>query len=356
MKKIVIIGGALAPYFNESMANQVHILSKTLNAQVVTCNDIGLLPVKKMGRYLIINSKYLLNNTFLLSLINGVVLYLIIKIYDLNSDIIIIPGGLRSKFIEYLNPTKCIPIVSSIPVINNDDVQKIIRKYAPRFRGIIVQSDKTKNQLISLGIEPSKITLMYPLIDRSKFRYSDPPELNIFKILFASSPNLEVLGEDNFKDKGVLLLLEAFRELIKDVDALLYIVWRGKYNEDLYHTIEKLNMENNVKVVDMVVDMKEMYGKTHATVIPYMNLSRSPEIPLSAVESLACGRPVVTTNVGEIAKIVTERQCGCVVKPDVQDLITGLKDCRDNYETYQVNCCTCWINNQAGLTQLAEDF
>jgi glycosyltransferase involved in cell wall biosynthesis len=63
-----------------------------------------------------------------------------------------------------------------------------------------------------------------------------------------------------------------------------------------------------------------------------------PEIPLSAVESLACGRPVVTTEVLEIAEIVKEYQCGCVAKPVKEDFISALVECKKNYALYQANC------------------
>jgi len=37
MKSVGIIGGGLAPYFNEAMANQINLLSKHLNLRVITC-------------------------------------------------------------------------------------------------------------------------------------------------------------------------------------------------------------------------------------------------------------------------------------------------------------------------------
>ena len=61
MEKIGIIGGGLAPYFNEAMANQIDLLSKKLNAEVITCNDIGWLPFKKMKPYFIVNAKFIMN-------------------------------------------------------------------------------------------------------------------------------------------------------------------------------------------------------------------------------------------------------------------------------------------------------
>ena len=337
MKKIGIIGGGLAPYFNEAMANQMRLLSKKLKADVITCSDIGWLPFKKMGQYLIVNSRFIFRKTPILSFINGVILYAIVKLYEKKFDTIIIPGGIESEFLRYLNPEKCIPIVTSIPFIN-ESIQNKIKKLAPKLKKIIVQSKKTRNQLMDMSIEPDKIILMYPLIDLSKFKYSEPPPLDEFKILFASSPNLEVPGEDNFRDKGLPLLLEAFKEFARDNSAKLYVVWRGKYNEQLYKKISELNLEKDVKVITGIVNMPEMYAKVHITAIPFLNLWRSPEIPMSALESLACGRPVVTTEVGEIAELVQRYECGCVAKPTKGDFLMALKECKKNYQGHQKNC------------------
>ncbi|HJH26343.1 MAG TPA: hypothetical protein C5S37_06090 [Methanophagales archaeon] len=337
MKKIGVIGGGLAPYFNEAMANQMYILSKKLNAQVITCNDIGLLPFKKMGQYFIVNSKFIMNETPFLPFINGALLYAITKLYGRKFDVIIIPNGLDSVFLNYLDLKKCVLVVSAIPFINGN-VEKRIKKIGSKLRGIIAQSKRTKEQLVETGVGPDKIRVMYPLIDLSKFKYSEPPPLNKFKILFASSPNLEVAGEDNFRDKGVPLLLESFKEFIKGEDAILYIVWRGKYNKALCQLINRLDLEDHVEVIDNVVEMPEMYAKVHVTVIPFLNLWRSPEIPLSAVESLACGRPVVATDIGEIAELVQRYKCGCVAKPVKDDFLKSLILCKKNYSSFQINC------------------
>ena len=336
-EKVGIIGGGLAPYFNEAMANQMYLLSKKLNAQVITCNDIGLIPSKKMGQYFIVNTKFIMRRTPVLSFINGAVLYAVIKLYERKFDVIIIPGGIDSEFLNYLNLRKCIPVVTSLPFVN-ESVENKIKKIALKLRGMIAQSNRTKNQLISMGVDPGKIILMYPLIELSKFRYSEPLPANKFKILFASSPNLEVPGENNFRDKGVPLLLEAFKEFIKEEDAILYIVWRGKYNKELYQMINRLDLKDYVKVIDRVVNMPEMYAKVHVTVIPFLNLWRSPDIPLSAVESLACARPVVATDVGEISELIQRYKCGCVAKPLKDDFLMALKECQRNYQNYQRNC------------------
>lgn len=336
--RILIIGGPLAPDFNESMANQMYILSRELGTQVLTFNDLGLRPFKRMGLYLIINSRFFINKTPVLSFVNGAIIYAIIKIYERKFDTLIIAGGIESVFIKYLNPKKCVPIITSIPFINNDTINKII-ELSQKLKGMfIVQSQKTKNQLINMGINLNKIIVMSPLIDLSKFRYTEPPPLGEFKILSASSPNLEVPGEDNFRDKGLPSLLEAFKEFTKNNNTKLYIVWRGKYNEKLFQKIDELDLEEYVNVINDVISMPEMYTKIHVTVIPYLNLWRSPEFPMSALESLLSGRPVVTTDVGEIARIVESYKCGSVSKPSKEGILSALNDCKKKYLEYQKNC------------------
>jgi len=337
--RIGIIGGGLAPYFNEAMANQMYLLSKKNNVQVLTCNDIGLKMFDKMGKYFIVNTKFILNKTPLLSLINGIVLYFAIKLFERKTDVIIVAGGIDSEFLNYLDLKKCIPIVTSIPVIN-DDLKKKIEKYSPKLLGIIAQSKRVKQLLVHMGVSLEKICLMYPLVDFKRYQYFEPPKINTFGVLFASAPNIETIDGNNFEDKGVPLLLDSFKKFIIENDATLYILWRTKYNKELYQKINELNLNDYVEVIDEIVDMPEMYAKIHLTVIPFLNLRRSPEIPLSAIESLACGRPVLVTNVAEISEIVKKYKCGEVSNPIVDDFFIALTNCKRNYNIYQKNCKT----------------
>lgn len=338
MKRIGIIGGGLAPYFNEAMANQIYLLSIDLDLQVMTCNDIGLWPFKKYGQYTIFNSKFLVHRTPVLSFLNGAVLFLATKYYERIFDWIILPGGIESEFLEYLDPHQCIPLVPAICQLD-DSVQVKIQNQICDFPFIIAQSKKTKNQLVELGANPKCIFLMYPLVDSNKFCYSDPPNMDEFRIVFASSPNMEVPGEDNFTDKGVPLLLEAFKDFLKyEPNSKLYLVWRGSYTPELNKKLDELKLGNSIEILQGIVDMPTIYVRSHITVIPYLNLRRSPDIPLSALESLSCGRPVVATDVGEIADILISQEVGVASKPLVEDFSQALVNCRRNYNRLQRNC------------------
>lgn len=339
--KIGIVGEDLT-CFVEAMSNQIYLFSKELKAPVLTISDLGFLPVKRMEQYLIVNGRFLKRRTPLLSLLNGALFYLLLKLFERNFNVIYLSaGGINSRFLRYLDLKKYIFIATVIPFTSVDkEVKVFTQKFAPKLRGIIAQSKRTRARLIEMGIDREKVRLVYPWVDLDKFRYSTPPNMADFRILFVSAPRLAIgeVREDVFLAKGIPLMLETFKELIRYDKALLYLVWRGHYNDRLQACIRKLGLESQVKVIDGVQDMPEWYARSHITLIPFLNIQRSPEIPLSAVESLACGRPVVTTNVVEISEIIKGYGCGCVAKPNKKALLLALKECRGNYKIYQANC------------------
>lgn len=336
MKRIGIIGGGLAPLFNEAMANQMQILSKKYNLPVVTFNDIGLKLYRKQGLYIIFNSKFLINRIPFLSQINALLIFLVIKKFEKKFDIILLPGGIKTVFLKYLDAKKCIPIINSIP----DSDETIDERKSKLYPTVIAQSNKTRNQLVTLGIKPEKIKILYPLIDTSKFYYHEIQKIDDnFRILFASAPNIEVPGENNFEDKGITLLLESFKEFLEYHErTTLYLIWRNYYNSSLRTKIKELQLENKVKIFNKFVKMEDCYPKIDLLVIPYKNIFRSPEIPSSALESIFSGRPVLATDIGEIAEIINQYKCGYVSKPIKNEFVKGFIDCLENYEEYHKNC------------------
>lgn len=337
--QIGIIGDALAPNFNEAYANQIHLLSEKLKVSVLTGNNLGLVPLERTGCYLIMNTRFLRKKTPFLSLINGAFFYPLVKLFEKRFDTIFLTGSIDSGFLNYLNLEKCILIINTLPFDKeSEQTRKFVRKFAPKMRGIIAQSKRIRNQLIEMDIKPNKVGLIYPWVDLHKFKYSQPPDMNEFQILFASAPNDEIPGEDIFTEKGIPLLLEAFKEFTKHDKVSLTIIWRGAYHRKLVEKIKELDLESRLTIVNEVADMPKLYSQSHITVIPFLNTRRSPEIPLSAVESLACGRPVVTTDVVEIAEIVDKYRCGYVAKPVIDELVSALVNSKQNYMDCQVNC------------------
>jgi len=221
----------------------------------------------------------------------------------------------------------------------SEEAREFAYKFASRLKGIIAQSGRIRDRLLEMGVAAQKIHVIYPWVDLDRFKPTAPPPLDEFRILFASAPNAEIPGENIFEEKGVPLLLQAFKEFAKEHKARLRLLWRGYYNDALERKIEELELEDKVDVINEVVDTAKLLSESHITVIPFLNTRRSPEIPLSAVESLACGRPLVATDVVEISAIIETHKCGGVSKATKDELVLALGECSRNYHSYQVSCC-----------------
>ena len=68
--------------------------------------------------------------------------------------------------------------------------------------------------------------------------------------------------------------------------------------------------------------MGEFYSKGHI----YLCMSANEGTPMPLLESMACGRPVISTNAG-IAPEVIDENCGWLIPRTTEDLIEALEEC-----------------------------
>lgn len=98
------------------------------------------------------------------------------------------------------------------------------------------------------------------------------------------------------KDKNHALLIEAVELLVKDNPGLTCrIVGRGPEKENLIVLIKNLKLQKNVELIDHLPEARDVYA--------YMKSARVFALPstregfgIVALESLACGTPVVTVD------------------------------------------------------------
>ena len=76
--------------------------------------------------------------------------------------------------------------------------------------------------------------------------------------------------------------------------------------------------------------MGSFYSKGHV----YLNFSSSEGTPMPLLESMACGRAVITTNVG-ISEEVVDSGNGWVVPRNIEDLVIAIEDCKNRLSELQ---------------------
>lgn len=225
-----------------------------------------------------------------------------------------------------------------------------------KLKKIIVESEKQKSDLLSLGINPDKIKIIYPPVDLNEFNYEpcnepdDEPDSKPsgkqynwsndklterkFKILYASCPT----RVNDFKKRGIHLILGCASES-KEGPIEFNLAWRDGAYKDIKRLINGKHL-TNVKVENKIIaDMNNNYAKNHCTIIPYTQYDDFLKlIPNSALESLAAGKPLLVSTKTEMAKIVQKEQCGVVFEPETRDLLRAIKELKNNYSHYQQHC------------------
>jgi len=115
------------------------------------------------------------------------------------------------------------------------------------------------------------------------------------------------------KVKAPMRLLDTFCEYRKkDKTACLIIIGTGNLRKKMEQYGEKIKIKNNVFFFDSMNQkvLNEFYNASDALLLT----SNSEGMPMCVLEALRCGLPVVSTDVGEIKRVVKNNVSGEVSK------------------------------------------
>jgi glycosyltransferase involved in cell wall biosynthesis len=192
----------------------------------------------------------------------------------------------------------------------------------------VVEYPAGRDHLMGLGIAPAKIRLIFPPVDLERFAYRPPPPAP-FTVLFASSPDTE----SGLRDRGVPQLLEAAALRPQYRFRLLWRPW-GDRGECVRRWIAERELRNVELVVGECVDMAQQYRQAHVTIAPFTVQSTTKSAPNSLIESLACGRPVVTTDLVGLAEVIERASAGRVCSPTGKGIVEELDRLQREWDRY----------------------
>jgi len=125
----------------------------------------------------------------------------------------------------------------------------------------------------------------------------------------------------NFNErKGIDILIRAFNEVKKSIsDSNLFIAGSGEEESNLKNLVKKLDLESDIKFLGFVKGDKKFSLIKSANILVLPSVWES--LPIAVLEGMACGKPIIASNVGGIPYLVDEGVNGFLVRPgEVKEL------------------------------------
>ncbi|MCW4004244.1 MAG: glycosyltransferase family 4 protein [Candidatus Bathyarchaeota archaeon] len=218
----------------------------------------------------------------------------------------------HNTFIEYDN------FFNEIERLNDLAVGKQTLRDADK---IIAVSNATKDYVLSLGAKPNKVTVLHNGVDLVKFRLIEGKQREMRKKLGIAQDAVVVLTVRRLVYKnGIDTLIDSANIAVKKNPRIVFVaVGKGPDSNSVKLKIEQLGIEKNFRLAGFVKDedLPSYYNVADVFVLP----SKSGEgLPLVALEAMACGLPVIATNVGGIKEIMV-KDYGKLVPPNEPELL-----------------------------------
>jgi len=259
----------------------------------------------------------------------------------------------HNTFIDYNN------IFNYIEKGNDLTVGKETLKQADK---IITVSNATKEYVLSLGANPNKIKVLHNGVDLKRFKPLPTVKAEMRKKLGIPKDAKVVLTVRRLVYKnGVDTLIDAANLAVKKKPNLVFIIaGKGPDMTSVQNQIEQLGLEKNIKLTGFVADkdLHLYYNTADLFVLP----SKSGEgLPLVALEAMACGLPVIATNVGGINEIMI-KNFGKLVPANnpeaLTDAIIEFADINNNTEELRaiVEAQYSWDKNVDKLIEIYEEL
>jgi glycosyltransferase involved in cell wall biosynthesis len=240
-------------------------------------------------------------------------------ILDFAPDVILAswlhPYGTYAKYLKgYVDvPVFCYAEGSDVMVMPDEyrgwnAIERTINQYVDKV--ILISKAMQKNVREKRNIQSQ--LLVVDGFDEELFKFTSFPPKESQASLLSVGDTLPVKGHD--------LLIRAL-PLVRG-NVRLTIVGKNVTNEQLLKLAIKEDVHERVSFVDSVPHqrVKEFIDRADIVCMP----SRSDAQPAAAVESLACGRPVVGTRVGGLTDIILDGFNGYLAEPESPE---SLADC-----------------------------
>ena len=201
--------------------------------------------------------------------------------------------------------------------------QAFIRRSARRAALVIAVSEHTRRDVIDLlGVPEERIRVIYPILEE---RFSRPCSVEAVQQFrqYRQLPEQIILCLATLEPrKNIGRLIDAYHLLKRETQlshTLVLAGAKGWYYQRLIEQVHRLGLEDDVHFVGYVPEEEKILWYHAADLFVYP--SRYEGFGLPVAEGMACGVPVVTSNVSSLPEVVGDsagfsEQAALTVAPD----------------------------------------
>lgn len=183
---------------------------------------------------------------------------------------------------------------------------------SPRVHRIVAVAHAVKKALVSFGIEPEKVEIVYGSFDFERFdpRHADRARVRAELGLRDDQPLIVQVGELHRK-KGPLNFVEAAARVLKvRPDCVFAFVGKGSQEKKVTKRIAELGVGDQVRLLGFRRDVADVYAACDIAI----NCSVRDEGLTGAVrEALAMAKPCIATRTDGNPEIVRDGETGLLV-------------------------------------------
>lgn len=177
---------------------------------------------------------------------------------------------------------------------------------------IISVSNSIKDELVDNGVSENKIKVIYNGIALNT--YTSNRNDNLKQKLGIKNNNFIVgfSGQINH-EKGILDLIDAAKIILKENTNIVFVIMgkKNKNSKKIWEALNNLGIKNNFIFTDWVKNVEEYYTSFDVLILPSLMMEG---LPLVVIEAMACGKPVISTEMGGLKELVINKKTGYIVE------------------------------------------
>ncbi len=357
--------------------HQITIITSDVNNNLqgkhYTYNGIIIIPIRIHFRY----GSFINNIEFLLKIIPKIISeqnksdFEIIHFHSGYSIFGIIPALLKlfldvPFFFTLYSPIQITPLrdrKGMYQLFSSVFLSKILISNAGK---ITVLSKNILSSLKKIGLDNNFIEYTPPIVDSRVFNLDLSKDRCKNKLKLGNDLFIILYCGNWATWKGVDLLISAVAQLIQNHKNIkLILAWGEPYNwydEEkckISNAIQNLNLTEYVIELGIIKDINFLMAACDVFVAPFRNTDGVADQPLSILEAMSCGKPIIATSVGGIPEIIFNKHNGILIAPNnVEEIRHALKYLIEHQNEAKIMGIngSCFISENNSINYLARKF